>query len=261
MEQSQSDRQAEIGAAPASFGASHVSTAHVLAVDDDPSILKFIGDYLGDNDIRVTALASGKQIAEVMARETIDLLVLDLRLPGEDGMEIARKLRQESAGLPIIMLTGRKDDADRIMGLELAADDYLPKPFNPRELLARIRALLRRSRAQQSVADGLHKIRGYRFAGWELNVRRRRLTSPAGESVSLTNTEFNLLAAFLSAPQRVLSRDQLIGLSRLHNDEVYDRSIDTQIGRLRRRFGAKTPLIRTERGAGYVFTADVEVVR
>ena len=238
-----------------------MSTAHVLAVDDDPSILKFIGDYLGDNDIRVTALASGEQIAEVMARETIDLLVLDLRLPGEDGMEIARRLRQESAGLPIIMLTGRKDDADRIMGLELAADDYLTKPFNPRELLARIRALLRRSRAQQSVADGLQKIRGYRFAGWELNVRLRRLTSPTRKNVSLTNTEFNLLAAFLSAPLRVLSRDQLIGLSRLHNDEIYDRSIDTQIGRLRRRFGEKTTFIRTERGAGYVFTAEVEVVR
>jgi len=238
-----------------------VSTAHVLAVDDDPSILKFIGDYLGDNDIRVTPLASGKQIAEVMARETIDLLVLDLRLPDEDGMEIARRLRQESPGLPIIMLTGRKDDADRIMGLELAADDYLTKPFNPRELLARIRALLRRSRAQQSVADGLHKVRSYRFAGWELNVRLRRLTSPAGEDVSLTNTEFNLLAAFLSAPGRVLSRDQLIGLSRLHNDEIYDRSIDTQIGRLRRKFGAKSGLIRTERSAGYVFTAEVEVVR
>jgi len=233
----------------------------VVAVDDDPSILKFIVDYLGDNDIRVTPLASGKQIAEVMARETIDLLVLDLRLPDEDGMEIARRLRQESAGLPIIMLTGRKDDADRIMGLELAADDYLTKPFNPRELLARIRALLRRSRAQQSVADGLQKIRGYRFAGWELNVRLRRLTSPAGQNVSLTNTEFNLLAAFLSAPQRVLSRDQLIGLSRLHNDEIFDRSIDTQIGRLRRRLGAKNRMIRTERGAGYVFTADVEVVR
>jgi two-component system OmpR family response regulator len=238
-----------------------VSTAHVVAVDDDPSILKFIVDYLGDNDIRVTPLASGKQIAEVMARETIDLLVLDLRLPDEDGMEIARRLREESAGLPIIMLTGRKDDADRIMGLELAADDYLTKPFNPRELLARIRALLRRSRAQQSVADGLQKIRGYRFAGWELNVRLRRLTSPVGENVSLTNTEFNLLAAFLSAPQRVLSRDQLIGLSRLHNDEIYDRSIDTQIGRLRRRLGARNRMIRTERGAGYVFTADVEVVR
>ena len=168
------------------------------------------------------------------------------------------------AGLPIIMLTGRKDEADRIMGLELGADDYLTKPFSPRELLARIRALLRRSRSQQTVADGLQKVRAYRFAGWELNVRVRRLTSPGKEFVPLTNTEFNLLAAFLAAPQRVLSRDQLLGLSRLHNDEVYDRSIDTQVGRLRKKIGpadAKAHLIRTERGAGYVFTAVVEIVR
>lgn len=240
------------------------STAHIIAVDDDPSVRQMIVDYLGDNDIRVTALASGKQINEVMARDTIDLVVLDLRMPGEDGMEIARRLRADSVGLPIIMLTGRKDEADRVMGLELGADDYLTKPFSPRELLARIRALLRRSRAQQTVADGLQKVRAYRFAGWELNVRLRRLTAPGGSNVPLTNTEFNLLAAFLAAPEQVLSRDQLLGLSRLHNDEVYDRAIDTQVGRLRRKLeppGTTTALIRTERGAGYVFTVAVDVVR
>jgi two-component system, OmpR family, response regulator len=245
-------------------GAAEVTSAHVLTVDDDPSVRQMIVDYLGDNDIRVTALASARQIAEVMARDTIDLVVLDLRLPGEDGMEVARRLRAESAGLPIIMLTGRKDEADRVMGLELGADDYLTKPFSPRELLARIRALLRRSRAQQTVADGLQKMRAYRFAGWELNVRLRRLTAPAGGNVPLTLAQFNLLAAFLAAPQRVLSRDQLLGLSRLHNDEVYDRSIDTQVARLRKKIeppGSKTELIRTERGAGYVFDADVEIVR
>src|SRR6266850_7199638 len=118
-----------------------MNTAHVLAVDDDPSVRQMIVDYLGDNEIRVTAVASGSEIGEVMARETIDLLVLDLRLPGEDGMQIARRLREDS-GVPIIMLTGRKDEADRVMGLELGADDYLTKPFSPRELLARIRALL-----------------------------------------------------------------------------------------------------------------------
>jgi len=244
--------------------ASQVSVVHVLAVDDDPSARQLIADYLGYNDIRVTALESGKRIREVMEREAVDLLVLDLRLPGEDGMEIARKLRQDVAGLPIIMLTGRRDEADRVMGLELGADDYLTKPFSPRELLARIRALLRRSRLQQTVAEVLQKVRAYRFAGWELNVRLRRLTSPKGETVLLTNAEFNLLAAFLAAPQRVLSRDRLISLSRLHNDEVYDRSIDSQIARLRRKIeprGEKVGLIRTERGAGYVFTADVEVAR
>jgi two-component system OmpR family response regulator len=240
-----------------------VPTAHVLAVDDDPATRQMIADYLGENDMRVTALASGKQIAEVMARDTIDLLVLDLRLPEEDGMLIARKLREESGGLPIIMLTGVKDEADRVMGLEIGADDYLTKPFSPRELLARIRALLRRSRAQQTVADGLEKVRAYRFLGWELNVRLRRLKHSSGDQVSLTNAEFNLLAAFLAAPQRVLSRDQLLRLSRLHNDELYDRSIDTQIARLRRKFESvdRTELIHTERGAGYVFSPAVEVVR
>jgi two-component system OmpR family response regulator len=239
------------------------SIAHVLAIDDDPLIRQMIADYLGDYDIRVTALASGREIADVMARETIDLLILDLKLPGEDGMQIARRLREDS-GLPIIMLTGRKDEADRVMGLELGADDYLTKPFSPRELLARIRALLRRSRAQETVADGLARIRAYRFAGWELSVRLRRLKTPSGAIIVLTNNEFNLLAAFLAAPQRVLSREQLLNLSRLHNDEVYDRSIDVQVGRLRKKIeakGTKGELIHTERGAGYVFTAAVETVR
>ena len=245
-------------------GNTPMNNARILAIDDDPSVRQLIVDYLRDNDLDVTAISRGKDIADVMARETIDLLVLDVRLPGEDGMTIARDLRHEFPGLPIIMLTGRKDEADRVMGLELGADDYLTKPFSPRELLARIRALLRRSRNQQSVAEALQKIRAYRFSGWELNVRLRRLTSSDGEIVPLTNTEFNLLAAFLAAPQRVLSRDQLLGLSRLHNDEVYDRSIDTQVVRLRKKLESRdgeTHLIRTERGAGYVFTASVEIVR
>ena len=189
-------------------------SAHVLAVDDDPSMRELIAAYLEDNEIQVTALASGRDIAEVMERETIDLLVLEPRLPGEDGMQIARRLRQESL-LPIIMLTGLGELADRVMGLEIGADDYLTKPFSPRELLARIRALLRRARAQQTVADGLHKIRAYRFAGFELNVRLRRLAGPDGENIAITSNEFNLLTAFLAAPQHVLSRDQLLGLSRL----------------------------------------------
>jgi two-component system OmpR family response regulator len=236
---------------------------HVLAIDDDPSVRQMIVDYLGDNDIKVTALPSGQTIAEVMARHTIDLLILDLKMPGEDGMQIARKLRGES-DIPIIILTGRKEEADRVMGLELGADDYLTKPFSPRELLARVRALLRRSRIHETVADGLARVRAYRFAGWELNVRVRRLTSPQGETIPITNSEFNLLVAFLAAPQRVLSREQLLDSSRLHNDEVFDRSIDVQVGRLRRKIepkGSRSELIRTERGAGYVFAANVETVR
>ncbi len=198
-----------------------------------------------------------------MGRHTIDLLILDLKLPGEDGMQIARQLRADS-DVPIIILTGRNEEADRVMGLELGADDYLTKPFSPRELLARIRALLRRSRTHETVADSVARVRAYRFADWELNVRLRRLTSPQGAVIAVTNSEFNLLVAFLAAPQRVLSREYLLNASRLHNDEVYDRSIDVQVGRLRKKVQTKqapTPLIRTERGAGYVFTATVETVR
>jgi DNA-binding response OmpR family regulator len=237
--------------------------AHILAVDDDPLIRQLIVDYLGDNEIRVTALPDGRGIRDTLERETIDLLIVDIKLPGEDGMRITQRLRNES-DLPIIMLTGRSEEADRVMGLELGADDYLTKPFSPRELLARVRALLRRSRGQESVADQLARIRGYRFQGWELNVRLRRLVRPDGAVVALTNTEFNLLAAFLAAPQRILTREQLLDLSRLHNDEVYDRAIDVQVGRLRRKLGADAgggDIIRTERGCGYVFAASAEPVR
>ncbi|WP_418316910.1 response regulator [Piscinibacter sakaiensis] len=236
---------------------------HILALDDDPAIRQLVSDYLGSNELRVTTVASGRELAAVMARETIDLLVLDLRLNGEDGMQIARRLR-ESSTIPILMLTGLAEEADRVMGLELGADDYLTKPFSPRELLARIRALLRRARAQATVADAIAKVRAYRFGGWELNVGLRKLKSADGASVDLTNGEFSLLAAFVSSPQRILSRDQLLELSRLHNAEVYDRSIDVQILRLRRKIEADPAhprFIRTERGAGYLFDAAVEVVR
>jgi two-component system OmpR family response regulator len=236
---------------------------HVLALDDDPAIRDLVSDYLAQNELRVTAVATGKELADVMARETIDLVILDLRLPGEDGMQIARRLRESSA-IPILMLTGRAEEADRVMGLELGADDYLTKPFSPRELLARIRALLRRARAQATVADALERVRAYRFGNWELNIGLRKLKSAQGQAVDLTNGEFSLLAAFLSSPQRVLTRDQLLELSRLHNAEVYDRSIDVQILRLRRKIEADPAhpqFIRTERGAGYVFHATVEVVR
>lgn len=236
---------------------------HVLAVDDDPSVRDLIATYLGDYDMRVTAVPDEQGMSKVLAREAVDLVLLDLRLKGEDGMDIARRLRAESK-LPIIILTGRQDDADRVMGLELGADDYLTKPFSPRVLLARIRALLRRTRMHETLADTVANIRAYRFAGWELNLRLRRLTAPDGRAVPLRNGEFNLLIAFLSAPQRVLAREQLLDLSRLHNAEVYDRSVDVQVGRLRRKMEAdpRAPtLIVTERGAGYVFKAVVDVVR
>ena len=238
-------------------------TPHVLVLDDDPSIRELVCDYLVENDLRATAAASGKEFEAVMASETIDLVVLDLRLPGEDGLQIARRLRETSA-LPILILTGRAEEADLVMGLELGADDYLTKPFRPRELLARVRALLRRARAQATVADAIARVRAYRFGNWELNVGLRKLKSSGGRTVDLTNGEFSLLAAFVSSPQRVLSRDQLLDLSRLHNAEVYDRSIDVQILRLRRKIEpdpAQPSFIKTERGAGYLFDAVVEVVR
>jgi two-component system OmpR family response regulator len=237
--------------------------AHVLAIDDDPSIREVVSNYLGDSEIRVTALESGRGVAEVLSRDAIDLLILDLRLPGEDGLQIARRVR-ETSRVPILMLTARTDEADRVMALEIGADDYVTKPFSPRELLARVRALLRRSRVYDSVAQGLQRVRAYRFAGCELNVRLRRLLKTGGEEIELTNTQFSLLAAFLASPQCVLSRDELLQRSRLHNDEVFDRAIDVQVARLRRRIQPKdesAELIRTERGAGYVFTAPVELVR
>ena len=234
---------------------------HVLAVDDDPIIRGVISDYLKQNELRVTAVADGRSMQAVLADEVVDLIVLDLKLRGEDGMTLARRLRDESE-IPIIMLTGRAEEADRIMGLELGADDYLTKPFSPRELLARIRTILRRRRSEvrQGRPDG---IRAYRFDGWELNLNTRRLTTKDGKPVPLSNGEFSLLVVLLGAPNRVLSRDQLLDLSRLHNDEVFNRSVDVQIMRLRRRIEldpAEPRYIKTERGVGYVFSAAVETV-
>jgi two-component system, OmpR family, response regulator len=240
---------------------SHLASPHVLAVDDDPVIRDLISDYLTQNEMRVTAVPDGRAMRSVLAEHVVDLIVLDLRLQAEDGMALARRLRDESA-IPIIMLTGRRDEADRVMGLELGADDYLTKPFSPRELLARIRTVLRRRRAEvrQGRPDG---VRAYRFDGWELNLNTRRLTAPDRRSVTLSNGEFSLLVVLLGAAQRVLTRDQLLDLSRLHNDEVYNRSVDVQIMRLRRKIEkdpAEPRYIRTERGAGYIFGVPVETV-
>jgi two-component system, OmpR family, response regulator len=237
--------------------------AHVLVVDDDAAVCALVTEYLSQNDFRVTAVSTGKEMMEVLANEAIDLVVLDLKLRGEDGLHLARRLR-ETSKIPIIMVTGRLEEADRVMGLELGADDYVTKPFSPRELLARIRAVMRRYQVVEPLPGRDEGLRAYRFAGWELNVRLHRLTSPDGAHIPLTNGEFSLLAAFLSAPQRVLSRDQLLDLSRLHSTEVYDRSIDVQILRLRRKIEvdpATPQLIRTERGVGYVFNAPVTAVR
>ena len=239
------------------------TVSHVLVVDDDAAVRNMIVDYLGEFEYRVSVAANRKQMIEVIARDPINLLLLDLRLAGEDGLQIARDLRAQS-DVPIIVLTGLKNEADRVASLELGADDYITKPFSPRELLARSRALLRRAQVRESASDALAKVRAYSFAGWELNVRLRRLLQPSGEEVSLSIGEFNLLTAFLAAPQRVLTRDALLEQSRLHNADVFDRSIDVQVGRLRKKLccdGQQPGLIRTVRGVGYEFCVCVEVVR
>jgi DNA-binding response OmpR family regulator len=243
---------------------SSTAQTHILAVDDDPAMRKLVAEYLRENDLRVTAVATGAEMEQALDQHAIDLVVLDLRLAAEDGMQLARKLREESK-VPIIIVTGKQEEADRVMGLELGADDYVTKPFSPRELLARIRAVLRRYQTAREVlpAQG-EKRRAYRFAGWELNLGSRRLTSPDGGRVELSHGEFNLLHAFCAAPQRVLSREQLLDLSRLYGAEVYDRSIDVQVLRLRRKIETNPALpryIKTERGAGYVFSVAVEVLR
>jgi DNA-binding response OmpR family regulator len=234
---------------------------HIVAVDDDATVRQLITDYLGQNGFRVTAVADGGAMQSVLELEVVDLIVLDLRLQLEDGMTLARRLRDDSS-IPIIMLTGRKDEADRVMGLELGADDYLTKPFSPRELLARIRTVLRRRRAEvrQGRPEG---VRAYRFDHWELNLNTRRLRSGDGRPVPLSNGEFSLLVVLLGAPQRILTRDQLLDLSRLHNDEVFNRSVDVQIMRLRRKIEidpAQPRYIKTERGVGYLFAVSVETI-
>jgi two-component system, OmpR family, response regulator len=236
---------------------------HILALDDDPDIRKVLLEYLGAQDFRVSAVARGQEMLAILAAEPVDLLLLDLRLPGENGLELARRVRELSQ-VPILMLSGKSEEADRVMGLELAADDYVVKPFSPRELLARIRALLRRTQSSTAAGPDEPPVRAYRFGGWELNLRLRRLVAADAGIVSLTNSEFSLLCAFLGNPQRVLTRDQLLERSRLHSLEVYDRSIDVTMLRLRRKIESdpsNPTLLTTERGVGYMFNCAVSVVR
>lgn len=235
---------------------------HILVVDDDPDLRELVVEYLGEHEMRVSAAASGAAMFALFDSQAIDLVLLDLKLPGEDGMQLARQLR-ERATVPIVLLTGRKDEADRVMGLELGADDYVTKPFSPRELLARVRAVLRRYQVQTTLPERDNTRRAFRFAGWELNLRTRRLLAPDGASVELSNGEFSLLSALCRAPRRVLTRDQLLSMSRLHEAEVYDRTVDVQIRRLRLKLEADTAkpaLIVTERGAGYLLACEVETL-
>jgi two-component system, OmpR family, response regulator len=237
--------------------------SHVLVVDDDPSMRDVIANYLESQNFHVSAVSDGRGMARILADKAVDLIVLDLKLSNEDGLDLMRGLDGRS-DVPVILVTGhRREETDRVVGLELGADDYIIKPFGLRELLARVRAVLRRSAAAERRSRKNEKRIRYRFAGWELNVRTRTLTSPTGDAVALTAGEFNLLAAFLRSPQQVLSREQLLAASRVHDEEVFDRSVDIQILRLRRKLEtnpSEPQLIRTERGAGYIFAAAVEIL-
>ena len=240
---------------------SSVPRPHVLIVDDDETVRHLVDEYLVQNDFRVSGASRGAELLGVLGGQVVDLVLLDLRLAGEDGMQLLRQLRAHSQ-IPVIILTGRTEEADRVMGLELGADDYLTKPFSPRELLARIRTVLRRTHAGQEV-HGAPVCRAYRIPGWELNLRTRRLTAEDGTQVALSNGEFNLLAALLVSANRVVTRDQLIEMSRRYDNEVYDRAVDVQILRLRRKLEgnpAEPQIIVTERGAGYRIAVPVEAV-
>jgi len=237
------------------------ATPHILVVDDDPTVRQLLTDYLSERELRVTGVGDGAAMRKQLNESVVDLIVLDLKLPSENGMSIAHKLREQSS-IPIIILTGNGDDVDRILGLESGVDDYLTKPFNPRELLARIRTILRRAQAHTAAAPS-EALRARRFAGWELDLRTRRLTSPLGQRVDLTHAEFGLLSALLEAPERVLSRDRLLEMSHGFDDDVFDRSIDVQVLRLRRKIepDPRHPqLIRTQRGTGYYLAAKVDSI-
>lgn len=233
-------------------------TAHILVVEDDAEISALVARYLEQNDFRVSVAASGRDMDRVLVDARIDLVVLDIMLPGEDGLSICRRLRGASA-VPIIMLTARAEEIDRIIGLELGADDYLAKPFNPRELLARIRAVLRRRPAMTEVAPTRQV---FSFSGWRLESTTRRLTSPSGARVALTSAETDLLLVFCEHAGRVLSRDQILDLTRGRVPGPFDRSVDVLISRLRQKIedDARNPeMIKTVRSSGYLFTPEVEV--
>ncbi len=235
------------------------SSPHILIVDDDREIRDLLGRFLEKHGCRVTTVRGGREMRAALVDWKIDLIVLDLMLPGEDGLVLCRELRTTSQ-LPVIMLTAMGEETDRIIGLEMGADDYVAKPFNPRELLARIKAVLRRA-ADSVEATSADRGSSLRFAGWVLDLGRRNLISPSGASVSLTAGEYDLLVAFAEHPQRVLNRDQLLDMTRGRSAVPFDRSVDIQVSRLRRKIeidSAEPELIKTVRGGGYLFTPKVE---
>ena len=235
----------------------------ILVVDDDNEIRDLLGQYLRKSDFQVHLAANGSQMMEVLYASHVDLIILDVMLPGDDGVTLCRRLRNRDdklGNLSVLMLTARKDPIDRITGLEIGADDYLSKPFVPRELLARIRAVLRRARGQPQgqLADNAP---AFRFGHWQLDCAQRELYDARGRQVTLTGGEYRLLRVFVGHPKRVLSRDRLLELTQGRDAEPFDRSIDVLVSRLRQRLrddGRNLQLIKTVRGEGYVFASDVD---
>ena len=237
------------------------TTDRILVVDDDSEIRTLLQEYLSRHGYGVTAVPDGPAMQQVMEDARFDLVVLDLMLPGEDGISLCRKLRQHS-NLPLIMLTARSEQGDRIAGLETGADDYLAKPFNPRELLARIKSVLRRARSLPQNLE-VEDVRMFRFGGWSLTTATRQLQAADGLAVPLSGAEYRLLSIFLRYPGTVLSRDRLTELLRGRDHNLpFDRSLDVQVSRLRQRLrddGHEPGVIRAVRGQGYVFALPVEV--
>jgi len=234
---------------------------HILIVDDQREICDLVQEYLAGEGYRVSTAQDGAGMRKVMAQARVDLVILDLMLPGEDGLSLARWLREESS-VGIIILTGRGEIVDRIIGLEMGADDYLPKPFHLRELLARVKSVLRRASAHGIEAQGATSRSKASFAGWNLDLSSRELYSPTGQEVRLTTGEFDLLAAFVNNANQVLTRDRLLDLARNREAGPFDRTIDVQVGRLRRKLEddpQRPTIIKTVRGTGYIFTPPVEV--
>jgi DNA-binding response OmpR family regulator len=234
--------------------------ATVLVVDDDPALQSMIFDYFVDSNIQTLLASSRQEMLRQLSGHRVNVVILDLRFGLDDGLDVLRELRS-SSDVPVIIVTGhRRDEIDGVVGLELGADDYVTKPFNLRELLARVRAIIRRLESARAWSAREPGRRGYWFSGWRLNLRTRRLTDPNGADVALTKGEYALLVAFLNAPQRPLSREHLLQATRVHED-VFDRSIDVQILRLRRKleqYACASQIIQTERGVGYVFAQQVE---
>ena len=237
------------------------ASPNILVVEDDRETRTLIAKYLRSNACNVTTANDGREMARAMADQRVDLLVLDVMLPGEDGLSLCRTIRSESQ-VPIIMLTARGEDVDRIVGLEMGADDYLAKPFNPRELLARINAVLRRQATAQTLSAS-NGATAHTFAGWRIDFRLRELRNPAGARVAVTSAEFDLLRVFCERPGRVLSRESLLDLTQGRNAGSFERSIDVLVSRIRRKIESDpqdATMIKTVRSGGYMFAPTVEAV-